>query len=141
MVELLIAFLWRIGGAGWKPFEKNWRRIVVPLVILTTLLISGAGVIHSILIAAFLLAALRLPLTLIGSEINSPLNFLWVWISGLVLGIPSLIAHGWTWMVILPMLAQGISVTLSNISKTARDWPHEACEVLIGYSVALSILS
>lgn len=69
-------------------------------------------------------------------------NWPWLFISGYLLGLASILVHGWMgfFLALIPALVQGISVTLSNLPKTAKDWPHEACEILIGASVAIAIL-
>lgn len=139
---LIIAFLWRIGGAGWPPLAKDWRRIVIPILVLIVLLMRNVSEFRAILAAVLLFLALRLPLTLIGDSIPSyAINWIWPFISGYLLGLASVVTHGWPGFIyaLIPATAQGVSVALSNIPKTAKDFPHEACEVLIGASVAISI--
>ena len=144
MIPLIFAFLYRIGGAGWKPFGKNWRRIGIPILTFLVLSVSGAGVVKSLLTAALLLAALRLPLTFYGSSIPScAFNWIWLWLAGYLLGLASVVTHGWQGLIYyscIPAMTQGVLITLSNIPETAKDFPHEACELAIGFSVALAVL-
>jgi len=142
MEMLLIAFLWRIGGAGWPPFGKDWRRWCVPTVVLFSCLFRGYSELQAVLCAVFLFTALRLPLTLRGDSLyHHWLNWPWVWIAGYLLGLASVVTHGWHGflLALIPAIAQGVSVTLSNIPATAKDFPHEACEILTACAVALII--
>lgn len=139
MTLVLIAFLWRAGGAGWPLLGKDWRRIGVPATVLIALLMANVSESRSVLTAILLFLALRLPLTLIGDDVTKhPINWIWPWIAGYLLGLISAVTHGWSgcWLALIPATAQGVSVMLSNLSKTAKDWPHEACEVLTACSFA-----
>ena len=142
MEVLTLGFLWRIGGAGWNPIGKDWRRVVAVLVILVSCLLRGYSTERSIICAIIAFAAFRLPLTLIGDSVPGHwINWPWQFVAGYLCGLPAVMTHGWigfAWAVI-PAVAQCVSVTLSNIQGfPARDWPHEACEVLIGCCVAVA---
>ena len=142
MEVLIIAFLWRAGGAGWPPIGLNWRRAGVPLVVLFTLFWKGYSEWQAVLCALSLFAALRLPLTLFGDSLYDHwMNWPWVWVAGFILGLPSVFVHGWMGLLyaLLPAIAQGVSVTLSNITTTAKDWPHEAVEIFVGVAVSLAL--
>lgn len=143
MILVIISFLWRIGGAGWPPLGKDWRRIGVPAVVLIALLMANASEFCAVLTAILLFLAIRLPLTLIGDDVTKhPINWIWPWIAGYLLGLVSAVTHGWSgfWLALIPSAAQGVSVTLSNIPRTAKDWPHEACEIFTGAAVAAAVL-
>lgn len=140
MEVLALGFLWRIGGHGWKPLGKDWRRIVAVLVIFLSCLWRGYPAWQSMLCAAPCFFVFRLPLTLIGSSLYDHwINWPWQFIVGYLCGLPAVAIHGWAGFALagIPAIAQGASITLSNIQGLpAKTWTHEACEVLIGCSVA-----
>lgn len=111
--------------------------------VLIALLMANVSEFRAVLTAILLFLAIRLPLTLVGNSVPAhPINWIWLWIAGYLLGLVSVVTHGWTgcWLALIPAMAQGISVTLSNIPRTAKDWPHEVCEILTGCAVAQSTL-
>lgn len=144
MEVLIIAFLWRMGGAGIAPFRKNWRRVGVPIVVLFALFWSGYSEFQAIGCAVALFLALRLPLTLIGDSLYDHwLNWPWAWVAGYIIGLSSIFVLGWSGFLFafIPAVAQGASVTLSNIPKTATDFPHEACEILTACAFSLFLIT
>lgn len=144
MEVLILGFLWRIGGAGWKPIGKDWRRIAAVLVIFVACLWRGHSAERSILCAGLSFFAFRLPLTLIGDSVPGHwINWPWQFVAGYLCGLPAVATHGVSGFAAasIPCLAQGVSITLSNIpGPPAKTWVHEACEVLIGCSVAAAVM-
>ena len=139
---LVNAILWRLGGAGKWPFKRHWRRVGYPVLSFILALSWGHSLTFSLTIASLCHASTRLPLTLIGNSLYTHwINWPWVWVVGYILGLPAIMTHGWDGLLraLLPAFAQGWAITLSNIPSEARDWPHEACEVLIGFVVLLAI--
>jgi hypothetical protein len=63
-----------------------------------------------------------LPFTFKGDSIHSHwFNWVWIWIAGYLLGLPSVIL-GWDglWYALVPCVAQGVLGTLSNLPKTSK---------------------
>lgn len=136
-IVLIVGLLWRWGGYG-KPFGKHPRRYGYPLVAgLYSFFVLHASPYNAILLALTAHLTTRLPLTLQDSDIDTAIEWAWVWIAGFLIGAPAVILHGWNGLLyaLLPMCAQGISITLSNIKQTADFLPHDACEILIGCAV------
>lgn len=87
----------------------------------------------SLLAVALLLATLRLPITLFENTVASAwFNWLWLFVVSFLWGTPLFILCGWTLKPFLLSLAFGITATLSNIYKTAKDFPWEAVEIFTG---------
>ncbi len=134
---LIVGLLWRLGGWG-KCFGKNPRRYGYPLVAgLYSYFILHSSPYISLLLCLTTHLTTRLPLTYSDDDIDTVWEFCWVWISGFLIGAPAVLLHGWHGftLALLPMFAQGISITLSNIKQTADYLPHDACEILIGCAV------
>lgn len=142
LTHVLNAFLWRLGGAGARPFRKNWRRIGYPLLAAICAGLSGVIYYKVIAIAIACHLSTRPPLTLIGDDIHKHwLNWIWLWVLGYLLGLPAVILHGWHGFLfaLIPAATLGISVSLSNLKLTASIFTHEFCEGVIGFSVFFAI--
>ena len=129
--------LWRAGGR----WNKNIRRFGVPFLIASLLYVfSGWSWSLPFLLLAYI-GVLRLPFTLSGDAVQgSILNWIWIWIHGLLLGAPIILISPAKWyLAFIPMLTQGIFGTLSNIKETSHLAPWKFVECLVGFSVAVSI--
>ena len=137
----LVGLLSQLGGT----YNKSFRRIGVPLIItVANLLFLGfSWWLPLLLISIFAVATL--PFTLIGDALDkSWVNYIWIWLAGYLLGLPSLLIsrHGWIYALV-PCITQGIIGTLSNVKVTAKYFPWKFCEFIIwasmAYCYALSI--
>lgn len=142
LIAIINALLWRLGGAGALPFKRNWRRLIYPTLVLVFSLIAGFGAIRAILCVLVCHLTTRLPLTLEDNDMDTVLEYLWIWVHGYILGLPAVILYGPIGFLyaLVPMIAEGISVTLSNVKYTRGVFTHEFCEGVIGYSVMLSMI-
>lgn len=144
MIEVIAAFLWRMGGSGYPGLRRNWRRIGVPVLLVSVCLLRWISPLIAILMGLCLHMATRLPLTFFGESLHDHwFNWVWVWIAGYILGLPSVLLHGWNGVLLalIPMVAQGLSVNLSNVSGwPAKTFTHEFCESVTGVAVALAVL-
>ena len=144
MIEIISAFLWRMGGSGYPGLHRNWRRIGVPALVVSVCLLRGISPLIAILTGLCLHMGTRLPLTFFGEDIHEHwFNWVWVWLAGYILGLPAVLTHGWVGFAfaIIPMVTQGLSVTLSNVSGVnATTFTHEFCESVTGIAVIIAIL-
>jgi hypothetical protein len=130
----ICSVLWQAGGT----WNKLWRRIGVPCVILTSCLLSGICLWQSLLASILLFAATTLPFTLRGDSVKSYwYNWVWIWVWALLLLLPSQLLQLDLTTVVIPLIALGSLATLSNISWSARlvQWKFfEACAgILVAY--------
>ena len=138
MLEVINSFIWRLGGS----VNKNIRRLGFPL-LLVLVFVWTLPIWKLLLLAISCHLATRLPLTLIGNDIPKHwFNWIWVWIAGYLLGLPSVIVHGYSGFLyaLIPFFGQGISVTLSNLKRTRTIFVHEFCEAVIGASAMASVI-
>ena len=86
-----------------------------------------------------------LPVTLIGNSIHdSWFNWIWIWLLGaingvaaLTLGIPYAMISTALFLMIVPTVVYGLTITLSNVKPTAKFFPWKMCEFLMGSSVMI----
>jgi hypothetical protein len=144
MIDILNAALWRMGGSGMKPFRKNWRRFGWPMLLLAWCLTHGVNVWIAILAAILAHGTTRLSLTFFGDSLREHwFNWLWIWIAGYAIGLPSVLLHGWIGFVyaLIPCVTQGLGVTLSNIAgDPAETFVHPWVEAVVGVAVAQAVI-
>lgn|SRR3990167_1951348 len=127
-----------MAGGTWN---KGMRRFGFPLLVACTSLVYY-GVSLSWLFASILWGLLlRLPFTLKGDSVQgSTLNFVWIWISGLLLGAPIILIDFSKWyLALIPMFVQGIFGTLSQTKEFQNILPWKFVECMIGTAVAIPI--
>lgn len=137
----VIAILWQAGGT----WNKDLRRLIIPHVLtLATILFCGFSMLTIVQFVA-ILTILRLPFTLFGNSIHSHwFNWVWIWISGALLGLTALplgiqlnsVVYTLV-LAMIPCFVQGICGTLSNIKCTARFFKWKFVEGMIGMAFAL----
>ena len=129
----LCGLLYQLGGFRWKPL----RREGVPLVIFLSGIMAVGFSWQLLLSCCLLWCALRLPFTLIGDSLNdSWFNWVWIWIAGYLLGMASFPLSQSLLTPLVPLLAQGLLGSLSNIPYTAKFLPWKFVEGAIGFAVA-----
>jgi hypothetical protein len=129
----VFSLLYVIGG--WK--QKNWRRLGLPISLLAFGWLFG-GLSWSLVASCLLLGAvLRLPFTLMGDSLYAWWgNWVWIWVVGYLFGASSLVLRFDLIAPLLPLAAQGIFGTLSNLRVSSRYFPWKWVEAIVGASVA-----
>ena len=129
--------LWMLGGGGYPPFGRYWRRIGVPLCVFITFLLFGRPWGLSLLSSTLLAIATTLPFTAVGDRLSdSWFNWIWIWLAGYILGICSFPVSQSLLFPLVPLMVQGVLGSLSNTSCTARFLPWKWVEACVGASVA-----
>ena len=130
----IVALLSQLGGT----YNKSYRRWGVPSVItIAALSFLGFSWWLPVLFLSIFVAS-TLPFTLIGDGLKASwLNWVWIWVAGYLLGLPSLILdrHGWLYAFV-PSVVQGVIGTLSNLKATEKSFPWKFCEGIIWFSMA-----
>lgn len=130
----VVGFLSQIGGT----YNKLFRRLGVPLIITMSsfLLFGFSWWLPALFLTIFGVACL--PFTLIGDSLQASwVNWVWIWVSGYLLGLPSLFLSDSGWLyAFVPCVVQGICGTLSNIQATAKYFQWKFCEFIIWASMA-----
>ena len=127
------AVLWQLGG----HYYKTIRREGVPLVIFLSGIMAVGFSWQLLLSCGLLWCAVRLPFTLVGDSLNAFWgNWLWIWLAGYLLGMASFPLSQSLLLPLVPMLAEGLLGSLSNIPYTSRFLPWKFVEGAIRFSVA-----
>jgi hypothetical protein len=134
----LVGLLSQIGGT----YNKLYRRIGVPSVItlVSFLLVGFQWWLPVLFILIFVVTTL--PFTLKGDSLYSHwFNWVWIWILGYLLGLPSVLL-GWKGALysLVPCFTQGILGTISNIRGTAHLAQWKMVEGLVYIAMAYPYL-
>jgi hypothetical protein len=126
-------------------FNKLFRRWGVPTIItIASLTFLGFSWWLPVLFLS-IFAVATLPFTLKGASLHEHwFNWVWIWIAGYLLGLPSVILHKNGYMyAFVPFFTQGILGTLSNLKWSAKyvQWKffEGAVWFAMAYCYALSI--
>lgn len=135
------SILWILGGT----YKKQFRRLGFPVLMTTAafLFLGWSWWWIGLFAAAF--GVTLLPFTLKGDGVPGHwFNWVWIWIAGACLGLPSLIIGLQTYqfplsllLLIVPCLAQGLVGTFSNLAFSRKFFPWKFCESVIGFSAAI----
>jgi hypothetical protein len=131
----LVALLSQLGGT----YNKSYRRWGVPSVItIASLIFLGFSWWLPVLFFSIFVVS-TLPFTLVGDSLHKCwINWVWIWIAGYLLGLPSALISGekGTLYALIPMAVQGILGTLSNVKVTAKYVPWKFFEGAMWFSMA-----
>lgn len=129
----IVGLLSQLGGT----YNKLYRRVCVPLVItgFSSLLLGFTWWLPVLFISVF--GVSTLPFTFKGSSLYDHwFNWIWIWIAGFLLGIPSILIGGSIFSCFIPCVVQGIVGTCSNLKFTAKYFQWKFCEFIIWASMA-----
>lgn len=138
----LVGLASQLGGT----YNKLYRRWGVPSIItIAALLFLGFSWWLPVLFIS-IFSVSTLPFTFIGDSLQQHwFNWIWIWIAGYLLGLPSVLLSGerGLYFALVPMAVQGICGTLSNVKATSKFFQWKFCEFIIwasmAYCYALSI--
>ena len=143
LATAISSMLWMLGGT----YNKLYRRAGIPtLLTLTAIYFLGWSWWWVLLFISYF-ASTTTPFTLRGDDLDDHwFNWVWIFIAGLLLGLPILIV-GIVYskillsciLALIPMVAQGFVGTLSNLDDTVEFFPWKLCEAVIGFSVAIPL--
>ena len=133
----VVGLLSQLGGT----FNKIIRRLGVPTIITLAYLtfLGWSWWLPVLFIAVYGVATM--PFTLVGEGLGASwINYLWIWVSGYLLGLPCVLiaptaSQGLLWAIV-PCLVQGIFGTLSNVKATAKYFPWKCVEFSVWASMA-----
>ena len=135
----IIGLLSQLGGT----FNKLYRRIGIPTTLVILYLIAQTFDFSHFLWLRYIIVWLwaffcsTLPFTLIGNSIKEHwLNWIWVWVLGLLNGaIVLVLNYKLFYLILIPVLVYGTTITLSNIKVTAKYFQWKFVEFIIYVSV------
>jgi hypothetical protein len=130
----IVGILSMLGG----QYNKLFRRLGVPLAISIAyiLFIGWSWILIPLFLSIFIVTTL--PFTLVGDGLDkSWVNYVWIWLAGYLLGLPSALLHtSGCILALITSFVMGILGTLSNWKYTEKYTPWKLCEFLIWSAMA-----
>jgi len=140
IVALFAGILWQVGGT----YNKNFRRIGVPLILALSAWIWLGFSWRLIAYFVSMLAITRLPFTFKDDSVHDHwYNWPYIWVAGYLLGLPALFYSTDALLYsLVPMFIQGILGTLSNLtfSRSYIQWKIVEGAIGIAVSVPLALI-
>ena len=138
MIAILMAFLWRLSGAGVKPFGA-----LIPITAGFYAMIKTGHWLIGLLVGLATWGAGSLPITIFGNGVKNkfPWGFIWIWVLGYIYGLPCVLIHGWSGLLfaLIPCAAFGLGTTLSNLEASSKIFVWEFVEGITGAAIGIAL--